>query len=94
MPMSRPLVIVVLALLVGACSDPPPPGRDLVRVSCTCFDGCAGGSLLPIDGAVCTDGSVPANVEQAKEFLCEGKETTGFNVCKIENCSPNFASTA
>ncbi len=94
MSMPRTLATFVLAALISACSDPPPPGRDLVRVSCTCFDGCAGGSLLPIDGAVCTDASVADNVEQAKEFLCDGKETTGFNVCKIENCSPNFASIA
>jgi hypothetical protein len=88
MSIRRTALVLAAACAIAACTDPPPPGADLVLVSCNCSDTCAGDSVF-IQGEVCTESSKPANVDQARKFICDTKETVGFNVCKIENCVPS-----
>ncbi len=87
--MSMRRSVLVFAALCGlaACSDPPPPGGDLLLVTCNCSDTCAGDAVF-VRGEICTETTVPDNVDTAKQFICDQKETLGFNVCKIENCVP------
>ena len=80
----------VIAILLLGCPDAPPPGPDLVDVNCLCKDTCNGTALIPVQGAVCTDATVPQNLQDSIKFLCKRKETVGFNVCKITDCSPQF----
>ena len=56
-------------------------------VTCNCSDTCAGDAVF-VRGEICTESTDPDNVDQAKQFICDQKETIGFNVCKIENCVP------
>jgi len=84
------LLLAVMPWLFG-CPEPPPPGDDLVLVTCVCDDTCAGGGTILIAAQICTDISVPDNLDTALNFVCEGKETLATpGVCKIENCGPGF----
>lgn len=88
----RKLVMALsLATFSAACSDPPPPGLDLLQVACSCVEDCSS-MIVPVGGEVCTDASVPENVDDAGQFICDEKETIGFNVCKLENCIPITSS--
>lgn len=80
------LLLGGLAALLPGCSG-PPPGPDLVETTCVCTDQCNAGAKLRLGGVVCTDASKPDNVTEATKSLCSGKETIGFNICKITNCS-------
>ena len=79
------LLLVASALLLAGCPG-PPPGPDLVDTTCICIDQCNAGAKLRLAGAVCTDASKPDNVTEATKSLCSGKETIGFNICKITDC--------
>ncbi|HXU32476.1 MAG TPA: hypothetical protein VN851_18060 [Thermoanaerobaculia bacterium] len=75
---------VVVAL--SGCPG-PPPGPDLVETTCVCIDQCNANAKLRLGGVVCTDASNPDNVTEATQSLCSGKETIGFNICKITDCN-------
>ncbi len=75
-----------VAVLLPACSG-PPPGPDLVETTCVCIDQCNANAKLRLGGVVCTDASIPDNITEATKSLCSGKETIGFNICKITGCS-------
>ena len=79
------LLLAGLAMLLPGCSG-PPPGPDLVSTTCLCIDQCNAGAKLRLAGALCTDASNPNNVADATQSLCSGKETIGFNICKITDC--------
>jgi hypothetical protein len=79
------LLLGGLAVLLPGCSG-PPPGPDLVETTCICIDQCNAGAKLRLGGALCTDASKPDNVTDATKSLCSGKETIGFNICKITDC--------
>jgi len=89
---ARNLALVLLlagtmGFLVG-CPDPPPPGSDTVDLLCICRDSCTG-EQIAIPAQICTDASIPDNVDTARTFVCEKKETIGTpGLCKIENCGP------
>lgn len=87
MSIRRNILLVAAVCGLAACSDPPPPGPDLVIVGCKCHDSCAGDSIF-VPGEVCAESADPDAVDEAKKFICGEKETIGFNVCKIEDCEP------
>jgi hypothetical protein len=81
------LAVGLLGILVG-CPEPPPPGTDTVDLLCICRDSCSG-EQIAIPALICTDASNPDNVDTARKFACEKKETIGTpGLCKIENCGP------
>jgi hypothetical protein len=57
-----------------------------VETTCLCIDQCNAGAKLRLGAVVCTDASKPDNVTEATKSLCSGKETIGFNICKITDC--------
>jgi len=93
---SRPAARLALRLLIGVallsvivgCPEAPPPGTDTVDLLCICRDSCSG-EQIAIPALICTDASNPDNVDTARTFACEKKETIGTpGLCKIENCGP------